>query len=250
MFVLPVNRDSRPDSTPLCTSALIVVNSLIWIGLSLVGVNGETVQRFGLHPAHWTLQTLFAHMFLHSGLWHVAGNMWFLWMFAPKLEARLGRWLFMLAYLACGVGAAALQTLFTPGSTIPMVGASGAISGVAGMYFVLFPRSPFELQLYLGWWKVRSFNALTRGAVGTWIGEQFLLGILTSYSHGGGIAFWAHVGGFLAGLLIAALIATRAAPEEVNEILHPTPYTEEEREEIFADREEQPSELTTLKLDK
>lgn len=118
------------------------------------------------------------------------------------------------------------------------------------MYFVLFPRSPFELQLYLGWWKVRSFNALTRGAVGTWIGEQFLLGILTSYSHGGGIAFWAHVGGFLAGLLIAALIATRAAPEEVNEILHPTPYTEEEREEIFADREEQPSELTTLKLDK
>jgi membrane associated rhomboid family serine protease len=187
-------------------------------------------------------------MFLHAGLWHVLGNMYFFWMFAPKLEERLGSWLFALSYFACGIGAAGLQTLFTPGSTIPMVGASGAISGVAGMYFVLFPRSPFDLQLYLGWWRVKCFNALTRGAVGVWIGEQFLLGLITSATQSVGIAFWAHVGGFAAGFLIAAIVASRATAKEQEEILHPKPLTEEEKEVLNADYVAQPSELTTLKL--
>jgi membrane associated rhomboid family serine protease len=187
-------------------------------------------------------------MFLHAGFWHVAGNMWFLWMFAPKLEQRLGSWFFLVAYLICGLGAASLQTLLSPGSTVPMVGASGAISGVAGMYFVLFPRSPFSLELYLGWWHVKSFDAMTRGAVGAWIGEQFVLGLITSATRSIGIAFWAHVGGFLAGLLIAAAITATATTKEQEEILHPKPYTTEEKDELLADRIEQPSNLTTLKL--
>jgi len=151
MFVLPVNRDDPPARTPVVTCSLIVVNALVWLGLTAAGLNHDVVNVYGLHPAHWTVLTLFTHMFLHGGFWHVAGNMFFLWMFAPKLEERLGSVLFLSAYLACGLGAAGLETLFSPGSMIPMVGASGAISGVAGMYFVLFPRSPFELQLYLGW---------------------------------------------------------------------------------------------------
>ena len=218
------------------------------MGLTVGGMNEQSIQRFGLTAAHWTLATLFTHMFLHAGFWHVAGNMWFLWMFAPKLEERLGSGFFAMAYFACGIGAAGLQTLFTPGSTIPMVGASGAISGVAGMYFVLFPRSPFDLQVYLGWWQVKSINALTRGAIGTWIGEQALLGLITSVTHSIGIAFWAHVGGFTTGFTIAAIVAARTTAEEREALLHPKPYTEEEKAEILADREEQPSDLTTLKL--
>ena len=107
---------------------------------------------------------------------------------------------------------------------------------------------PFDLQVYLGWWRIKSFNALTRGAVGIWIGEQFVLGLITSVTHSIGIAFWAHVGGFATGFLIAAIVAARTTAEEREALLHPKPYTEEEKEELFADREEQPSELTTLKL--
>ena len=147
MFVLPVNRDAPARSAVPVTKTLIAVNALLWAGLSLAGWNVEAIQRFGLHPAHWTFAALGAHMFLHAGFWHVAGNMWFLWMFAPKLEERLGGGKFLLMYVACGIAAAGVHTLFSLGSTIPMVGASGAISGVAGLYFVLFPRSPFDLQL-------------------------------------------------------------------------------------------------------
>jgi membrane associated rhomboid family serine protease len=248
MFVLPVNRDNAPTRTAVVTLTLMVVNSVVWLGLAIAGINNQAVQSYGLHPANWSALTLFTHMFLHAGFWHVAGNVYFFWMFAPKLEQRLGSWLFLATYLVGGIGAAGLQTLFTPGSTIPMVGASGAISGVAGMYFVLFPRSPFTLELYLGWWHVKSFNALTRGAVGVWIGEQFLLGLITTATRSVGIAFWAHVGGFATGLLIAAGVASRASKKEQEEILYPKPYTHEEREEIFADRQEQPSDLTILKL--
>jgi membrane associated rhomboid family serine protease len=248
MFVLPVNRDASPRQTPVITISLMVLNGLIWAALAFTGHNNEALRLYGLYPAHWTAVTVFTHMFLHAGFWHVAGNMWFLWMFAPKLEERLGRLLFLATYLLCGVGAAAAHTLFSLGSTIPMVGASGAISGVAGMYFVLFPRSPFDLVLYIGWWRLKSFHAQTRGAVGVWIGEQFLLGLITSTLHSAGIAFWAHVGGFACGFLLAALVAMEATREEKEAILHPTPYTEGEKEEIFADRVEQPSDLTSLKL--
>jgi membrane associated rhomboid family serine protease len=248
MFVLPVNRDNPPEGTPWITSTLIGLNSLLWAGLSISGLNSSAVQQFGLRPSHWTLATAFAHMFLHAGFWHVAGNMWFLWMFAPKVEERLGRIYFLLSYLICGFAAAELHTLFSLGSTIPLVGASGAISGVAGLYFVLFPRSPFTLELYLGWWRVKSFNSQTRGAVGTWIGEQFILGLITSTFVSAGVAFWAHIGGFVCGLLIAAAIACTATAEEQEAILHPKPLSLEENEEIFADRVEQPSELTSLKL--
>lgn len=219
MFILPVNRDRPPTHTTTLTLTLVAINSLVWLGLTVTGSNAAAIQNFGLRPAHWTLTTLFVHMFLHAGFWHVAGNMWFLWMFAPKIEQRLGSWLFMVAYLICGLGAASLQTLLSPGSTIPMVGASGAISGVAGMYFVLFPHSPFSLELYLGWWHVKSFDAMTRGAVGAWIGEQLVLGLITSATRSIGIAFWAHVGGFVSGLLIAGAVAATATNKDQEEIL-------------------------------
>ena len=157
---------------------------------------------------------------------------------------------FIAAYLLCGLGGQGLHTLLSRGSLVPCVGASGAISGVAGMYFLLYPRSPFDLILYFGWWIRKSFRATTRGAIGTWIGEQFLLGLIFKAvgGSGGGIAFWAHVGGFVSGLFCAALILPRATAEEREMILRPKPLSQEEKDEIFADRAEKPSGLTTLKL--
>jgi membrane associated rhomboid family serine protease len=234
-----VNRDKRPENTSEVTIALIVLNSVIWAALTLFGLNGQAIHDFGLYPAHWTFICLFTHMFLHVGLLHVAGNMWFLWMFAPKLEQRFGRVPFLCAYLICGVAAAGVHTLFSLSSTIPMVGASGAISGVAGLYFVLFPRSPFNLVLYFGWWRIKSFDTLTRGAVGVWIVEQFLLGLITSTVHSTGIAFWAHIGGFACGVAIGAIVTSRVNAEEREQILHPKPLNEEERGKLFVDPEEE-----------
>lgn len=244
----PINRDRRPDRTPYVTCALIFANSLVWSGLTIAGINQKFVLEYGLRPAHWTLVTLFASMFLHAGLFHVGGNMWFLWMFAPKIEERLGSVFFLAAYLICGVGAAGLHSLLNWGASLPLVGASGAISGIVGIYFLLFPRSPFSLVLYLGFWFRKSFDVMTRGAIGCWIGEQFVLGLITGFGAGAGIAFWAHIGGFLTGLGIAGIVLVRTEPEERRAILRPAKLTEDERDEIFADRVEQPSKLTTLRL--
>ncbi len=250
MFILPINRDVRPARTPWVTYSLIVVNSALWLIAAFMGLNHHLIETYGYRPGHPTLETLFAAMFLHAGFWHVAGNMWFLWMFAPKIEARLGAVQFLASYLVAGVGGAGLHTLFSHHSLIPCIGASGAISGVVGLYFVLFPRSPFDLNLYLGWWRIKTFSAQTRGAVGTWIGEQFVLGLLTAAAGGtgGGVAFWAHVGGFATGLFWGAAVLAAAPVAERHQALHPSPLTQDEKDEILADRVEQASGLTTLKL--
>jgi len=250
LFILPINRDARPAGTPWVTLSLIVVNSVLWVLPTVLGVNHRLILEYGYRPGAATFLTLFTSMFLHGGFWHLAGNMWVFWMFAPKIEDRLGSFWFIVTYLLCGLGGQGLHTLFSPGSLIPTVGASGAISGVAGMYFVLYPRSPFDLVLYFGWWVRKSFRATTRGAIGTWIGEQFLLGLIFKAIGGSGvgIAFWAHVGGFASGLLCAATILPRATAEEREMILRPKPLSQEEKEEIFADREEKLSGLTTLNL--
>ncbi len=250
MFILPINRDTRCLRTPYVTYGLIVSNSALWLVPAFMGINSHLILTYGYRPAVHSLLTLFASMFLHASFWHVAGNMWFLWMFAPKLEDRLGSLGLLAAYLTAGVGGAGLHTLLSLHSTMPCIGASGAISGVAGLYFLLFPRSPFDLAVYLGWFRVKTWHTLTRGAVGTWIGEQLVLGLLSATTGAalGGVAFWAHVGGFATGLLWAAAVLAVAKPEERNAAFHPAPLTREEKDEIFADRLEQASGLTTLKL--
>jgi membrane associated rhomboid family serine protease len=231
------------------TYSLIAIDSLLWIVPAFLGQNQWLIFQYGYRPGAFSWLTVFASMFLHIGLLHLAGNMWFLWMFGPRIEDRLGSFLYILAYIVCGLGGQGLHTLFSPGSLIPTVGASGAISGVAGIYFLLYPRSPFDLVLYFGWWVRKTFRATTRGAVGAWIGEQFLLGLIArGLGAVGGVAFWAHVGGFASGLLCAALVLPKATAEEREAILRPKPLTEAEKDELFGDREEKNSGLTTLKL--
>jgi membrane associated rhomboid family serine protease len=204
MFILPIAKDNPVKSVPLVVVALIIVNSVLLIATYEGG--NAFIRDYGFVPAQPHVSTLFVSMFLHAGLLHLAGNMFFLWMFGKRVENTLRWWLFLPVYLLCGVGATELHYLFDPSSTIPCVGASGAISGIAGIYFILFPRARFDLAIYLGWIHLKTFPARTQAAVGAWIGEQTVLAALTQAFHARtGVAFWAHVGGFLTGLVVAGL---------------------------------------------
>jgi membrane associated rhomboid family serine protease len=166
--------------------------------------------------------------------------MWFLWIFGRKVECTLGPLRFAALYLLCGIGGQLLHLLFNLHSNIPLVGASGAISGIAGTYFVLYPHDRFNLHLYFGWWRIKTIDATTRSAVGAWIGEQALLALLTQVAQFSSVAFWAHVGGFAVGAA-AGSIYHSFVPQNQRPSM---PLIALEGE----DTEEQPSNLTTLKL--
>jgi membrane associated rhomboid family serine protease len=164
----------------------------------------------GIAP-EFALVPIVTSMFLHAGWLHVIFNMWFLWVFGRNLEDALGHFPYLVFYLTCGVAAAFAQTASDPGSMIPTVGASGAIAGVMGGYFVLYPRARvlmlvpffFVFFLWLPAWVV----------LGYWFVLQFLSGVGTSLvatdAQSGGVAFWAHVGGFLAGVLLVRFFPSR-----------------------------------------
>lgn len=207
-------KDVIPSRTrPVVTTSLVVINALVFL-LQLTLSPSEVerfVYTFGLVPAYFSVPSLFTSMFIHGGLAHVGGNLLYLWIFGDNIEDRLGHGRFVVFYLATGVAAALAQTAMDPASTIPMVGASGAIAGVLGGYFVLYPQSrvltlfPFPVMLF----EVPAFVFL-----GLWFLLQFVsgLGSLAASSDGlpGGVAFWAHVMGFVAG---AALVRLLQRPE-------------------------------------
>lgn len=204
-------RDIIPSrTTPVVTVGLIALNALVFLfQLLLDDAAGQAlVEAFGLVPAAPVPIAVVTSMFLHGGLAHVGGNMLSLWIFGDNVEDRLGHLRFLGFYLACGAVAAAAQILAHPQSTIPMVGASGAVSGVMGGYIVLYPSSriltllPFPLML---------FEVPAGVLLGLWFLLQFVSGLGTLGADagqvlGGGIAFWAHVAGFVAGMAMVRLL--------------------------------------------
>ncbi len=146
--------------------------------------------------------TLLSHMFLHGSWMHIIGNLWFLWIFADNVEDSMGHLRFAVFYVLCGLAAAAVQIAAGPASAVPMVGASGAIGGVMGAYVVLYPRVNVHLLVWFGFY-VTTFAVPAIWMLGYWFLVQMLGGIGSLGAQGGGVAFWAHVGGFVAG---AALI--------------------------------------------
>ncbi len=169
-------------------------------GLIPARLMGAAQLPFEAPPASWTLLT---SMFLHGSIPHLGGNMLYLWTFGDNVEDRLGHARFLLFYIICGLAAAGTQILIDPTSTIPMVGASGAIAGVLGAYLVLFPHALVYVYFpYLGIQMVRA-----RYVLATWFIYQFILGVADlGAGSGGGVAFWAHIGGFVAGWLLAMLL--------------------------------------------
>ncbi len=198
---------------------LVVSNTLLLIAtwIAFIYVPSTVLYgRFGFVPAHPHLATLFSSMFMHAGIFHLLGNMFFLFMFSVKVEDAFGHWLFGLVYLLSGLGGHALHWVFNSSSAIPCVGASGAISGIAGAYFVLFPETKFDLVIYFWRFEIDRIPAHTHAAVGAWIVEQTLLGLLTQAIHVSSIAFWAHVGGFATGVLAAVIFKLATPPEFID----------------------------------
>jgi membrane associated rhomboid family serine protease len=197
-------RDVIPSrTTPYITVTIIALNALVFLYQLTIGEAGnEFVLYFGLIPAAFSWVTVFTSMFLHGGLLHFGGNMLYLWIFGDNVEDRMGHGRFVVFYLLCGTAAALAQTIMVPDSTIPMVGASGAIAGVMGAYFVLYPKSRIVtlVPIFIFF---QIFEVPAIFFLGVWFLMQFAYGVgsvATATSGGGGIAFWAHVAGFIAGI--------------------------------------------------
>jgi membrane associated rhomboid family serine protease len=196
-------RDHNPSGrTPLVTYALIVANVAVFLAMLPLYQSPERINAFiaawGLVPATGSAANYLTSMFLHGGLMHLLGNMLFLWVFGDNMEDALGHLMFLGFYLASGVASAAAQVAADPASTIPMVGASGAIAGVMGGYLLLFPRARVDV-LFIIVFLVRVIPIPAWIVLGVWFALQLFSGATTP-TDGGGVAYWAHAGGFLAGL--------------------------------------------------
>ncbi len=199
-------RDVIPSRTkPYITVTIIAMNAVAWLyELSLSRRElAIFLQQFGVVPAFFAPPTLVTSMFLHGGWMHVIGNMWFLWIFGDNVEDRMGHVRFVIFYLLCGFVAAFGQMAIDPESTLPTIGASGAIAGVMGAYFVLYPQSRvLTLIPLIIFWEIVELPAIF--LLGFWFLMQlFSAGAIATTAHnaGGGVAFMAHVAGFVAGLV-------------------------------------------------
>jgi membrane associated rhomboid family serine protease len=199
-------RDVIPSrTTPVVTMTIIALNALAFLyELSL----GDDVNRFllyyGLVPAYFSWLTVVTSMFLHGGLLHFGGNMLYLWIFGDNVEDRMGHGRFLVFYLLAGTAAALAQATVNPDSLVPMVGASGAIAGVMGAYFVLYPHS--RIVTLLPFIVIQVIEVPAIMFLGIWFLMQFMSGVgsiatTVRGEPGGGVAFWAHVAGFVAGLV-------------------------------------------------
>jgi membrane associated rhomboid family serine protease len=229
--MFPYKDDNPTLARPVVTLALIAANVAVWVLIQGAGTDpllresvcqlgaipgrvfgtippGATVPlgqgescQVGSYPGWFTVLT---SMFMHGGWMHLIGNMWFLWVFGNNVEDSTGRGRFLAFYLLCGALAAATQIVSNPGSPIPMVGASGAISGVMGAYIVLYPKVRVHMLIFLG-----IFITTIRVPAYMMLGYWFLLQVLGTLpmlaSEGGGVAFLAHAGGFVAGMLLVLL---------------------------------------------
>ncbi len=199
-------RDVIPSRTaPYITITIIVLNALAW--LLELSMNERTLTQFlyvyGVVPADFSAPTLITSMFLHGSWSHVIGNMWYLWIFGDNVEDRLGHGRFIVFYLLCGIAAAMGQILMDPSSELPTIGASGAIAGVMGAYFVLYPHS--RVLTLIPWIFIQIVEVPAIILLGFWFLMQFLSAgaiAVTANSHGGGgVAFAAHVAGFIVGVI-------------------------------------------------
>lgn len=205
-------RDTQPSySKPVVTVVLIVINILVFLfefSLDPYSQNA-LIFTYGLVPDRFHFTNVLTSMFLHGGWMHVLGNMWFLWIFGDNIEDILGHGKFLLFYLLCGIAAAMTQTYLSLDSRVPMVGASGAIAGVMGAYLVKFPRSRiYSLIFYIF---ITTIEVPAWLMLIYWFAIQFFsgLGSLAARTAQGGTAFFAHVGGFVAGIGLIYLMGAK-----------------------------------------
>lgn len=242
---LPIGDEPNPRGVPFFTYTLIAINVVVFLLVSLprtmeppdtrdpafreyLDVIGDTlppgmtedqllrgmsaydlfVFHYGYRPSDPSLLTLVTSMFLHGGLWHLLGNMLFLWIFGDNVEHRLGGFTFVVWYLVTGAAATLFHAAFASDSPVPLVGASGAISGILGFYFLWFPHNRVRVLIFLFFF-IRVLILPARVVLGFYIVISNILPFLAAQGQGGGVAHGAHIGGFLAGLALAFLIDRR-----------------------------------------
>ncbi len=227
--MFPIRDDNPTIHKSVVVFLIIAINAAVWIFVQGAGFNpamAKSLCHFGLVPGellglvapgtqvplgggfacvvensqNW--YTLITHMFMHGGWLHIIGNMWFLAIFGDNVEDSMGSFRFVFFYLLCGLAAAGTQMFLDPRSAMPMIGASGAIGGVMGAYIVLYPRAPIHMLVFLGFFVTRIIVP-AYFMLGYWFMLQ-LLGVIPAIGgrNGGGVAVGAHVGGFLAGVLL------------------------------------------------
>lgn len=245
-MLLPLSDAPNPRGTPVVTWLLILTNVLLYLGVTvplsrrapdpespefrdyltlvepalergapvrtvLRGISAYDVFVFahGFRPAHPSLRALFTSMFLHAGFMHLFGNMLFLWIYGDNVEHRLGRVRYLIFYLLTGAAATLFFSLFALGSNLPLIGASGAISGVLGFYFVWFPRNTVRMFFFLFPFFMNVINVPARIVLGIYLLLDNLLPFLLLGGRGSGVAHGAHLGGFIAGVALARIVDRR-----------------------------------------
>ncbi len=212
-------RDKNPTrTTPYVNHALVAINVAVFVYQMILLYEVDSGAYMGftqkmaltpsllLSPSSWGQTaipaplTLLTSMFVHGGFFHLAGNMLYLWIFGDNIEDTLGHINYLFFYLACGLGAAVSQVMIEPGSTIPMVGASGAIAGVLGAYLVLHPQAPILTFVFLVFF-IRIMYLPAAVILGIWFAIQIFSAMTGG---GGGVAWYAHIGGFLVGVLLVS----------------------------------------------
>ena len=217
--MLPI-RDANPASRfPIVTVLLIVVNVLFFLYELLLigaGVFDQAIYQMALVPYEFThtlgpavIVDMFRAMFLHGGWTHLLGNMLYLWLFGDNVEDLMGPVRFTIFYLTVGVAASLAQVAISPNSDIPLIGASGAIAGVLGAYLVRFPNARVTTVLFLGYF-IRLVEIRAIWVLGFWFILQLFSGFLSfGVQTGGGVAYFAHIGGFVAGMVLVWIFAPR-----------------------------------------
>jgi membrane associated rhomboid family serine protease len=239
-IMIPIRDENPTLHTSAATFIIIGLNIAAWIFIQGAGFNPGLVKSicsFGLIPGELTGMvppgtevrvaagyacvteqhpnwiSILTSIFMHGGWLHLIGNMWFLAIFGDNVEDVMGPFKFVLFYLLCGFAAEAAQVIANPSSPVPMVGASGAIGGVMGAYAVLFPRAPVHLLVFFGIF----FTRIVVPAylmLGYWFLLQFFGGFFSLGSSSGGVAFWAHIGGFIAGIIALTLFCPSTKVEQ------------------------------------
>jgi len=212
-------RDVIPSrTTPYITVTIIILNALAWFfELSLPrDVLPTFLQVYGVVPGDFSTPPLISSMFLHGSWLHVIGNMWYLWIFGDNIEDRLGHGRFIVFYFVCGIAAALGHIAMDPNSTLPTIGASGAIAGVMGAYFVLYPQSRvLTLVPLIVFWQIIELPAIL--LLGFWFVMQLFsagaIAVTASTQGGGGVAFMAHVAGFVTGVIGVFVFRKRRQPD-------------------------------------
>ena len=231
--MFPYRDENETQRLAIVTLTIIGLNLFAWIFLQGAGATfalAKSICELGLIPGELTLSlpvgtrfpmgdglvcatdagpqplNVLTSVFLHGSWMHLLGNMWFLWLFGNNVEDSMGRLRFLAFYLICGLAAALGQVITNPSSAIPMVGASGAISGVMGGYLILYPRVRVFTLVTLGFF-ITSIALPAWVMLGYWFLIQFVSGLVVFGGERGGVAFWAHIGGFVAGVVLIKIFA-------------------------------------------